>query len=192
MNPPSAMLKKTALVLVLLLPPAAWALVKPVRVLAPELEGLACDGRVCVDDPSRRPEAEALYGDAIEYVRTHVGAAQTAPRAAFCSTPACSGEFGMGRRSAYNVGTYAIVVGDRGWRPHLVRHELIHNLQSERLGGLRNWLFKPAWFREGTAYSLSADPRDPLPEPLQGYRSRFDAWFAQVGPARLWAEAERL
>jgi len=186
------MLKKIALVLALLAPAAAWALVKPVRVLAPGLEGLACDGRVCVDDPSRRGEAESLYRDAFEYVQKSVGAIQTEPRAVFCSTPACSEKFGMGRRRAYNVGTYAIVVGDRGWRPYFVRHELIHHLQSERLGSLQNRFFKPEWFREGMAYSLSGDPRDPLTEPLQGYRSRFDAWFRRVGPAGLWSEAGKL
>jgi hypothetical protein len=186
------MLKKATLVLFLLLPPAAWAFVKPVRVLAPELEGLACGGRVCVDDPSRRDEAEALYRDALEYVQASVGALRTAPRAVFCAAPACSEKFGFKKQNAYNVGTFAIVISHRGWRPYLVRHELIHHLQSERLGSLRNWLFKPAWFREGMAYSLSGDPRDPLAEPLQGYRSRFEAWSRQVGSAALWAEAERL
>ena len=65
-------------------------------------------------------------------------------------------------------------------------------MQNQRLGSLRMWLFKPVWFREGMAYSLSGDPRKPLPEPLQGYRSAFETWYRQVGPERLWAEAERL
>lgn len=72
-----------------------------------------------------------------------------------------------------------------------MRHELIHHLQNERFGAVRNSFFKPTWFREGMAYSLSGDPR-PLPEPLQGYRAQFDAWFRGVGPARLWVEAEEL
>ena len=50
----------------------------------------------------------------------------------------------------------------------------------------------PVWFREGMAYSLSRDPRDPLPQPLQGYRARFDEWFKHVGPAELWAQARQL
>jgi hypothetical protein len=28
--------------------------------------------------------------------------------------------------------------------------------------------------------------------PLQGYRAAFEAWFKEVGPERLWAEAEKL
>jgi len=186
------MLKKVIFAVLVALPIAAWALVKPVRVLAPELEGLTCVGRVCVDDPSRRAEAVTLYQDAVQYVQTSVGALQTAPRAVFCATPACSKKFGFTHQNAYTVATLSFVISDRGWRPYFVRHELIHHLQNEHLGSLRAWLFKPPWFREGMAYSLSQDPRNPLPEPLQGYRSRFEAWLKQVGPAKLWVEAEQL
>jgi len=51
--------------LLLAAPIAAWALVKPLRVLAPQLEGLACDEWVCIDDASRRAEAKRLYRDAL-------------------------------------------------------------------------------------------------------------------------------
>ena len=37
-----------------IVPLAAWALVKPLRVLAPQLEGLTCDEGMCVDGTSRR------------------------------------------------------------------------------------------------------------------------------------------
>jgi hypothetical protein len=186
------MLKKAIFLVALALPLAAWAFVKPVRVLAPGLEGVTCEALVCVDDAVRRAEAVALYRDAFEFVQTSVGAMQFEPRAIFCSTHACAEKFGLLRRNAYNVGTFAVVIGDRGWKPYFVRHELIHHLQNERLGSLRTWLFKPVWFREGMAYSLSGDPRRPLPQPLEGYRSRFEAWYGQVGSARLWVEAEQL
>ena len=41
------MLKKLIFTVLVALPIASWAFVKPVRVLAPELEGLTCVGRVC-------------------------------------------------------------------------------------------------------------------------------------------------
>jgi len=186
------MLKKAILLVVLAAPVAAWAFVKPVRVLAPQLEGLECEGRVCVDDPARRAKATALYGDAVASVQARFGAMETTPRAIFCSTRECAEKFGMGRRNAYNVGLVALVIGDRGWYPFFVRHELIHHVQNERLGSFRMWLFKPVWFREGMAYSLSGDPRRPLAEPLEGHRSEFEAWYKQVGPERLWVEAGRL
>ena len=186
------MLKKLIWPLLLLLPIAAWAFVKPVRVLAPQLEGLTCVKRICIDDEARRGEALRLYAEALEYVQGKVGVLETPPRAVFCSTEACSRSFGFVEQNAYTFGTASFAISHRGWRPYFVRHELIHHLQNERLGSLRTWLFKPVWFREGMAYSLSADPRNPLPEPLQGYRARFDAWFKEVGAARLWTEADRL
>src|SRR5215467_11389953 len=109
------MLRKIIFVALLGLPIAAWAFVKPVRVLAPELEGLTCDHRVCIDDPSRRTEAMALYQDALEYVETSVGALQTVPRAVFCSTPTCSKKFGFTHQNAYTVATVSFVISDRGW-----------------------------------------------------------------------------
>jgi len=54
------------------------------------------------------------------------------------------------------------------------------------------WLAKPVWFREGMAYSLSRDPRRPLPPPLEGYRQEFETWYQQVGPGKLWQEAKDL
>ena len=186
------MVKAAIVLIALAVPVAAWAFFKPLRVIAPQLEGLECQGQVCVDEPARRAQATAMYQNAVEFVQTQVGAMETTPRALFCSTPACSEKFGMGRRNAYNVGLFALVISDRGWYPFFVRHELIHHLQNERIGSLRMWLFKPVWFREGMAYSLSKDPRRPLVEPLEGYRSQFEDWYKQVGPERLWAEAEKL
>ena len=178
--------------MLLIVPLAAWALVKPVRVLAPQLEGLRCNEWVCVDDTSRRAEATKLYRDALNSVQSSVSTLHSVPRAVFCATPACSDKFGFTAALAYAVGTFAVVISHRGWRPYLIRHELIHHLQNERLGWLRARLFKPEWWREGMAYSLSDDPRKPLPEPLEGYRSQFEAWFKQVGSANLWPKAEHL
>ena len=186
------MFKRIAPIVLLALPVAAWAFIKPVRVLAPELAGVTCHGKVCVDDLSRLAEATSLYVEAVRYVQDSVGAFQGAPRAVFCSTQPCSKSFGFTSNDAYNFGTVCIVISHRGWRPYFVRHELIHHLQNERLGSLRTVLFKPIWFREGMAYSLSQDPRRSLPEPLQSYRSEFEVWFRQIGISGLWQEAERL
>jgi len=186
------MLKRIALVLLLCLPFAAWAFVKQVRTLAPELAGVHCYGRICTDEASRLPEATRLFEEAVTYVQGNVAPIEELPRAIFCATPECSRSFGFSSQIAYTFGTHGVVISHGGWRPHFVRHELIHHVQNEHLGSLRNWLLKPTWFREGMAYSLSGDPRKRLPEPLQGYRAEFDLWYGRVGRARLWAEAERL
>ena len=181
------------LAIVHLLPVAAWASFKPIRVLAPELLGLHCTAQgVCVDDVTRLAEAVALKTDAVTFVATRVDVIANIPRAVFCSTAACAKAFGFTNQGAYNVGTFGLVVGPRGWHPYFVRHELIHHLQNERLGTLNAWLFKPNWFLEGMAYSLSEDPRRPLPEPLEGWRHDFEAWYPAVGRQKIWHAAEAL
>ena len=186
-------IKRSILLMLFGLPLVAWAMGKQVRVIVPEVMGVTCDVNVCVDDPKRLDEAEALYEEAVLYVDTKVDRLQTAPRAIFCSTQACADGFGAREPVAgYNVATMAFVITPKGWHAYYVRHEIIHHLQGERLGSLNNWLLKPEWFREGMAYSLSGDPRRPLVEPLEGLRAEFEAWLAKVGRAHMWSEAEKL
>jgi hypothetical protein len=176
-----------------LVPVAAWAAFKPVRVLAPELLGLHCSAQnVCVDELTRLAEATALKDEAVSFVNQNVGSIHRIPRAIFCSTVDCARAFGITSQGAYNVGTYGMVISPRGWHSHFVRHELIHHVQNERLGSLNAWLFKPNWFLEGMAYSLSEDPRRPLPEPLEGWRDRFEKWLAAAGKADLWQAAQAI
>src|SRR5436305_560744 len=52
------MRRALAVLVILALPFAAWAFAKPVRVLAPELQGLICELRICVDDSERRGAAK--------------------------------------------------------------------------------------------------------------------------------------
>ena len=180
------------LIVLLLIPGASWAFYKPVRVLAPELNGVTCIGSaICMEDVTRYEEASALYDEAFAFVNAVVGAIDEPPRAIFCSTEDCFESFGFDRAAAHTVGVSGIVVGPRGWKNHYIRHEIIHHLQAERLGVFEQWR-SPNWFKEGMAYALSQDPRPVLSEPWQGYRSRFEAWFRSVGRKRLWIEAATL
>ena len=189
----SHMLKRLLSIALLALPIAAWAFFKPVRVLAPELAGVSCIGEViCIDDPSRYVEASRLYESAIRFVGASVGEIGHKPLVIFCATDGCFQSFGLGQRSAATIGTFGIVVSPRAWKPHYLRHEMIHHLQKEKLGNLKAWIGTPEWFIEGMAYSLSEDPRPVLTEPWQQYRSRFEVWYRQVGKERLWAEAASL
>lgn len=186
------MYKRVALVTILFVPVAAWAFVKPARVLVPELVGVTCvNGTVCIDDVARLPKAEKLYGEALRYVDDTVGTSETKPRVIFCSTEACRQSFGLGRRAGMTIGTAGIVISPHGWQPYYLRHEMIHYLQYEKLGLLRAWR-EPKWFMEGMAYALSEDPREKLAEPFEQYRSKFDAWYRRVGKERLWAAARKL
>ena len=179
-------------IVLLLIPGASWAFYKPVRVLAPELNGVTCVGDViCMEDATRFEEASTLYAEAFAFVNATVDVMEQRPRAIFCSTQDCFQSFGFNRAAARTVGVSGIVIGPRGWKPRFMRHEMIHHLQAERLGVYEQWR-SPEWFSEGMAYALSGDPRRSLSEPWQGYRSQFGAWFKLVGREGLWEEAAKL
>lgn len=186
------MLKRLLLIGVLCIPVAAWAFIKPMRVVAPELVGLSCISKfICTDDKSRYGQTIALYDDALHFVDSTVGSIKNPPRVIFCSSETCFQSFGLGKRSAATIGTFGIVISPRAWKPYYVRHEMIHHLQDERLGMIKAWR-DPKWFIEGMAYALSEDPRPKLSAPFEQYRSKFKIWYQQVGKNRLWAEAKNL
>ena len=185
-------MKRLALLLFVVTPVAAWALVKPVRVIAPELVGISCNHTsVCVEDPAKLEAANQLYAEGISFVSHSISPFAESPRIVFCSTEACANTFGLGARSAVTVGTFGTVIGPRAWKNYYVRHELIHHLQGQRLGLLRRML-KPTWFVEGMAYSLSQDTRSPLAEPWEGHRAHFNAWYGTVAKDQLWQAAAKL
>ena len=183
--------KRVALLAVLSIPLATWAFWKPIRALAPEWAGVTCyAGGVCTDDPSRIPEALALKRGAIEHVERKAGLLQEAPRVIFCTTTACEKSFGFTGNAAYNVGASGLVVSSRGWQPHFIRHELIHHLQVERIGGFRMLLHTPTWLIEGMAYSMSEDPRHPLQEPWESYRTKYEQWASHTPAEAVWVRAK--
>ena len=175
------------------LPAVTWAAFKPIRVLAPELAGVTCtEANICVDDLTKLEEARSLRDESISFVESRIGKVEQVPRFIFCSSAACAKSFGFTGNTAYHVGTFGIVIGPRGWHPHFARHELIHHLQMENIGSLHALLFTPTWFIEGMAYSLSEDPRRPLPEPLEGWRAEFERRFPSVAKEEIWSTARAL
>lgn len=186
------MLKRLLLIGILCSPVAAWAFFKPVRVVAPELAEITCiDDTLCTDDASRYREIALLYDEALHFVDSSVGLIENKPRVIFCGSEACFQSFGLGKRSAATMGTFGIVISPRAWKPHYVRHEMIHHLQYEKLGMIEA-LREPEWFMEGMAYSLSEDPRPKLSERFEQYRAQFEHWYQQVGKDELWEEARNL
>jgi hypothetical protein len=187
-----SILKRVSLLALLCLPFAVWAFVKPVRLLAPSLMGVSCiTDVICTDTPSRSAELRELYDEALQFVDTKVAPIKSRPRVVFCQSDACAQSFGLGHSTAKTTDPFGIVYGPRAWKPYYVRHELIHHLQYEHLGIYRVRR-SPTWFIEGMAYSLSEDPRAPLPEPLEQYRLHFEAWLRSVGREHLWEQARKL
>jgi hypothetical protein len=154
------------LIAVALIPVATLAIPSPLRAFAPGLFGLVCEDRVCVDDAQRLAEAQELVRSARTDVAQKLGAPHTLPLALFCSSEQCFLTFGKRRSTAATFGGKAMLIGPRGWAAHFVRHELIHAVQYEKLGLIRAWR-GPQWITEGMAYSLSEDPRRPLPAQLK-------------------------
>ena len=188
------MIARVLIITLLFAPIASWGLYKPIRVLAPEWSSdVTCVSELlCLDDPSRHPEAKLLYRQALEFVNRNVGQIDIPPRAIFCSTQACYRAFGFEHSAATTVGTSGIVVSPRGWKPYYLRHELIHHLQAERLG-LIDYVGTPEWFREGMAYALSEDPRKELDGPAGQQRKEFLAWYKTLPePDAVWQAASRL
>ena len=176
-----------------LTPVSLWAFGKPIRALAPEWAGVVCyEGGVCTDDPARVPEALSLKNEAMSFVKSWAGPFEAAPRMIFCTTATCDIRFGFKGNAAYNVGAKALVVAARGWKPYYIRHELIHCVQVERIGGFRMLLHTPRWLIEGMAYSASQDPRRPLKEPWESDRRQYEEWAQQIPPEDLWSRAAAL
>jgi hypothetical protein len=186
-------LKRIVFTIALLSPVAAWALYKPVRVLAPQwVAGVSCvTETICLEDIARRSEAENLYTNALKFVDTSIASIENPPRVTFCSTEVCFQAFGFNKPTARTVGASGIVISPRGWSQYYLRHEMIHHLQAERMGVYGQWR-SPDWFKEGMAYSLSKDPRTDLGEPLQKFRSEFDAWHRSTDKSKLWEAARNL
>jgi hypothetical protein len=179
------------LIAVALIPVATLAIPGPLRALAPGLFGLVCEDRVCVDDARRLAEARRLVRSARADVMRKLDAPHALPLALFCSSEQCFLTFGKRRSTAEMFGGKAILIGPRGWAAHFVRHELIHVAQYEKLGFIRAWR-GPRWINEGMAYSLSEDPRRPLPAPLEAWRAQYERRLGGERDAALWAKVEAL
>ena len=170
-------------------PLSAWFFVKPVRLIVPELVGVKCfDNGVCLENEADYEKANTLRLEAIEFLNINLGAFENQPRIVFCSTWECANKFGLGKRSAVTLGAYASAISPRAWKSYYVRHELIHQLQVQKLG-LIKCLLLPPWLIEGMAYSQSHDPRQPLNQPWEGYRSQFDNWLMSIESSSVWSEA---
>jgi hypothetical protein len=163
---------------------------KPSRVLMPQLFGLSCPtDHICLDDLDRLDEARRLTNDAMEYVADTLVPFEKRPRVLFCSTQECFRQFGNPAIAAQNVTTVGIVINELGWSDYILRHEMIHHVQNEVFGAANASYLLPRWFIEGMAYTLSEDPRRPLPRTdIEGYRTEYEAWIAE---GRTWRDVPK-
>ncbi len=173
---------------------ALWFFQKPVRVLLPSIAPVYfVEDGLYIDDQSKVEVARALLQNAFTFVNENIGSIDGQPNVIFCAHTECSEYFGLVGVRGYTIGTHSIVIKPEGWQDYILRHELIHHLQNERLGQLARYQ-KPEWFIEGMAYSLSLDPRKPLETVHQSEqnRAKFEKWYKTIKQQEIWALAEKL
>ena len=164
---------------------AVFIFYKPSRILIPEVNDVDCVTKIlCLDDISRLHEADELVAGSIAAVENRLGSLNNHPKFVFCSTQRCFEQFGFKRAAAQTVGRSGIVIGPNGWKPHYVKHEIIHHWQAENIGVIKMH-FVDDWLIEGMAYTLSDDPRKQLTQPWQAYREAFMQWYSRVDRVNL-------
>ena len=185
------LLKLASLALVVAMPAIAWATFKPVRILAPALNGVTCADRVCVEDPSRLIEAMALQRAAVAEVGRKLVPLKAAPVTVFCSTRQCYHSFGGGMERGAALFNWGVILPPESWVPYIVEHEYIHMLQSQQLGLLGRQQ-TPAWFKEGMPFFVSEPPAHELPEYARPLATQYQAWEQRIGRDNVWKAAAEL
>ena len=183
-------LKLAASVLVVAMPALAWTAFKPVRILAPTLNGVTCVDRVCVDDASRLAEASALQRAAVAEVGRKLVPLEQVPVTVFCTTRACYHSFGGGMERGAALFDWGVILPPESWVPYIVEHEYIHMLQSQKLGLLGRQR-TPEWFKEGMPFFVSEPPAHELPDYARPLVERYRAWEARIGRANVWKAAAK-
>jgi hypothetical protein len=167
------------------MPLLAWAAFKPVRILAPVLNGVTCLDRVCTEDPSRLAQAAKLQRDAVAAVARKLAPLSDPPLTVFCSTRDCYRSFGGGMERGATLLDWGVILPPESWVPHIVEHEYIHMLQAQQLGLLGRQR-TPDWYKEGMPFLLSAPPEADLPDYARPLANRYAAWERHVGRRNVW------
>ena len=162
----------------LLIPAAAWALVKPVRVVAPSWAGVSCPSQGVHRDASRLADAQALHAEAVEFVGRNLAPIAGVPRVIFCASDACAESFGLGERSAVTVATVATVIEPRAWQAPTCGTNSSIRCRRSNLPWSASCQADLVHRRHGLL--LSRDPRA-LRRAAAKNRQRFDAWFPVLG-----------
>jgi hypothetical protein len=175
----------------LLTPIGLWIFVKHGRILAPELNGVSCDGAVCVEEAARLDEAKALHASAMASVAVKLQPLDSPPRTVFCSTRRCYSAFGGGGERGAAILDFGVILPPESWVPHIVEHEFIHMLQAQQLG-LAGRQRMPEWFKEGMPFLLSAPPADDLPDYAKPLVEQYRTWEVEIGREHVWEAARDL
>jgi hypothetical protein len=187
----SRVLKLATLALLVASPVVAWAAFKPVRILAPSLNGVTCVARVCVEDHSRLTEAQTLQAAAAAAVGRKLAPLDLLPVTVFCSTRQCYRSFGGGMERGATLFNWGVILPPESWVAHIVEHEYIHMLQAQQLGLLGRQQ-TPPWFKEGMPFLISQPPAYDLPAYAVPLVAEYQSWEHRVGRKNVWQAAAEL
>jgi hypothetical protein len=174
-----------------LLPATLWYCAKPLRILAPQADGMICRAAVCVEDPAQMRRAQRLQREAMAAVDHKLVAIKSPPLTIFCSTRKCYRSFGGGAERGATLFDLGVILPPGSWVPYIVEHEYIHMLQAQELG-LMGRCLRPDWYIEGMAFSVSDPPAWDLPAYARPLVARYVAWERRTGRENVWREARRL
>ena len=151
------------------------------RALTPALFGITnIEGGLYTDAPERQHEFDALYAVALARTEAFFGPIQADPRIIICTMQACADTFDLKPRGL-TLGAHLIFLGPKGVNEMILTHELAH-IHIHSALGLQD-VFKqriPAWFNEGLATYLSADPR------VHSFSQKGAKWITQAQSFRDW------
>lgn len=179
------------LALLIVTPAIAWEAFKPVRILAPTLNGVTCVARVCVQETADLALAQRLQNNALEAVGRKLSPLERAPLTVFCSTRECYQSFGGGLERGAAILDWGVILPPESWVAHIVEHEYIHALQAQQLGLLGRER-TPLWFKEGMPFLISAPPDHDLPAYARPLVARYQTWEQQHGRTSVWQRARDL
>tara|TARA_R100001129_G_scaffold175003_1_gene147781 strand:+ start:5124 stop:5726 length:603 start_codon:yes stop_codon:yes gene_type:complete len=176
--------KKVVLIFVVVLIPAlAWSYAKPIRLLLPNLNGMQCNGAICVEDPKKIDKAADLYESAVENLAAVRISLSASPNFIYCSTAECYESFGGGSERAISYPFLGTVIAPESWQSYITQHELIHWFQFSEIGAVST-MMKPNWFREGMAYVYSGAPESDIPEHYLPMMAKYSDWHS----GKSWSE----
>lgn len=151
------------------------------RALTPVAFGINHIGNgLYTDAPERRVEFEMLFTSARKRSEAFFGAMQNTPRIIICTQQECADTFDLKPRGL-TLGKHLVFLGPKGVNEMILTHELAH-IQLHSDLGLSD-IYKPripAWFNEGLATYLSADPR------VTSFSSQDAQWIRQAQSFRDW------
>ncbi len=178
------MIRKLFLVLVIAsIPALAWSYAKPLRLLLPHLNGVTCNGSVCVEDTSGMYQAIELYGSAVKNISAAQLPLRASPTFVYCYTAECYQSFGGGNERAISYPFLGTVIAPESWQRYITQHELVHWFQFYEIGPVST-MMKPEWFREGMAYVYSNAPESDIPEHYLPMMVKYDEWHSD----KSWSE----